>query len=513
MPITNGDSAALRSAIQTATSGTQIDLFGGASPFSVTTLAKRPSFNPIVKTDNYTIAGPAGTRTAIVENTRIYQPNVDGAYGPNIVKDLTLNYTSSSLNTGAILRATTGTRTLDNLLITGQHSGWQGNGGVYMSLTVSNASNAIDTSLILKNSTIAVSGQVGGSAFLQSWNNKGMVNLENNQFDEAGLNAGSFHFGTTYADLTTSSGQLGTYFISNNTFTRSSGSQTPRSRGNRLETVIADVQGNTFSKGAFLDLYGDVSGVKINNQGTPNVANTFETVLGGSGIRLNQSTTSGVQLVTNNGMGSALEIVNNVFTGYGMAITNTSSVANSILSAGSNTVQVGTGTPLSAMVFNRLIAGGSGNNNISSTGATSKDWINAGLGNDTVNGNQGDDYIIGGAGVDSLTGGAGADTFLYYENTEGQDTITDFATASDCLAFRGNTSGGSTFFNFAPGSSLTLGTNFITSGAAATNAVPTFIYFGGVLSYDADGTGGGAAVNIATLTSSPTLAASDIKFF
>ena len=514
MAINVTTSAQLRTAIQNVVSSDPLISVADANYTTITTLAKLPSYRPepAAPFNGYTIDG-ASRASTIIEDTRIYQQNIDGPYGPNIVKDLTLNYTSPSLNTGAILRATTGTRTLDNLLITGQHSGWQGNGGVYMSLTVSDASNAINTSLILKNSTTAVSGQVGGSAFLQSWNNQGMVNLENNQFDEAGLNAGSFHFGTMYADLTTSSGQLGTYFISNNTFTRSSGSQTPRSRGNRLETVIADVQGNTFSKGAFLDLYGDVSGVKINNQGTPNVGNTFETVLGGSGIRLNQSTTSGVQLVTNNGMGSALEIVNNVFTGYGMAITNTSTVANSILSAGSNTVQVGTGTPLSAMVFNRLIAGGSGNNNISSTGATSKDWINAGLGNDTVNGNQGDDYIIGGAGVDSLTGGAGADTFLYYENTEGQDIITDFATASDCLAFRGNTSGGSTFFNFAPGSSLTLGTNFITSGAAATNAVPTFIYFGGVLSYDADGTGGGAAVNIATLTGSPTLAASDIKFF
>jgi len=512
MPITNGDSVALRSAIQAATSGTQIDLFGGPTPFSVTTLAKLPCFEPLTNTDNYTIAGPAGTRTAIVQNTRIYQQNIDGPYGPNTVKDLTLNYTSAPLNTTAILRATTGTRTLDNLAITGQHAGWAGNGGVYMALTVSDAANAITTDLTLKNSTIAVSGQVGSSAFLQSWNNKGMVKLENNQFDEAGLNAGSFHFGTMYSDLSTSSGQLGSYFISNNTFTRSSGSQTPRSRGNRLETVVADVQGNTFSKGAFLDLYGDVSAVKVNNLGTPNVANTFETVLGGSGIRLNKSTTSGVQLVTNNGMGSSLEVVNNVFSGYGMAITNNDPATNSILSVGSNTVTTGTGTPLSPMVFNRLLAGGSGNNNINATGLTSKDWINAGAGNDTVKGNEGDDYIIGGAGVDSLTGGTDADTFLYYENTEGQDTITDFASASDCLAFRGNTSGGSTFFNFAPGASLTTGTNFITSGSPGTTG-PTFIYIGGVLSYDADGSGGGAAVNIATFTGSPTIAASDIKFF
>jgi Ca2+-binding RTX toxin-like protein len=147
------------------------------------------------------------------------------------------------------------------------------------------------------------------------------------------------------------------------------------------------------------------------------------------------------------------------------------------------------------------------------TGGGFADWISGGGGSDTLSGAGGADYLIGGADVDSLTGGSGADTFVYYDSTEGQDTITDFTTAVDCLAFRGNTSGGSSFFNFAPGATLTLGTNFITSGSVATNAVPTFIYFGGVLSYDADGTGGGAAVNIATLATSPTLAASDIKFF
>jgi Ca2+-binding RTX toxin-like protein len=519
MPITNGDSVALRSAIQAATSGTQIDLFGGASPFSVTTLAKFPSFNPIVKTDNYTIAGPAGTRTAIVENTRIYQQNVDGAYGPNNVKDLTLNYTSPSLNTGAILRATTGTRTLDNLLITGQHSGWQGNGGVYMSLTLSNAivnpiTNAvsgINTSLTLKNSSIAVSGQVGGSAFLQSWNNEGDVTLDNNQFDEAGLNAGSFHFGTMYADKSTTGGPLGMYSITNNTFTRLTGSTTPRSRGNRLETVIATVQGNTFKNGAFLDLYGDVSAVSINDGGSGLLsdANKFETVYGGAGIRFNKTTTSGVQLVT-----TGIDIQRNVFSGYGLAITNVDSTPGSVIVNNSfNKIRTGSTTALPEINFNRQYAGGSGNNNIVAPAGNNRDWINAGAGNDTVNGAQGDDYLIGGAGVDSLTGGTGADAFVYYDSTEGQDVITDFTTASDCLAFRGNTSGGSNFFNFAPGSSLTLGTDFITSGSSATNAVPTFIYFGGVLSYDADGSGGGAAVNIATFTDSPPIAASDLKFF
>jgi Ca2+-binding RTX toxin-like protein len=210
---------------------------------------------------------------------------------------------------------------------------------------------------------------------------------------------------------------------------------------------------------------------------------------------------------------SGIIIQSNVFSGYGLAITNVDSTPGSIIIINSfNKIRTGSTTALPEINFNRQYAGGSGNNSITPTG-NNRDWINAGAGNDTANGGQGDDYLIGGAGVDDLTGGLGADAFVYYDSTEGQDVITDFTTASDCLAFRGNTSGGSNFFNFAPGSSLTLGSNFITSGASATNAVPTFIYFGGVLSYDADGSGGGAAVNIATFTGSPTIAASDIKFF
>jgi len=111
-----------------------------------------------------------------------------------------------------------------------------------------------------------------------------------------------------------------------------------------------------------------------------------------------------------------------------------------------------------------------------------------------------------------MTGGVGNDTFLYYETTEGQDIITDFTTGADSLAFRGKDTGGTTFFNFAPGSSLTLGTNFFTSAPPALTPGPIFTFIGGLLSYDADGSGGAAAVNIATL-SVGSVAASDIKFF
>jgi hypothetical protein len=48
------------------------------------------------------------------------------------------------------------------------------------------------------------------------------------------------------------------------------------------------------------------------------------------------------------------------------------------------------------------------------------------------------------------------------------------------------------------------------AGAVPTAAVPQVLYAGGVLRFDADGTGGAAAVIVAALAGAPALAAADI---
>lgn len=497
MAIPNGDSTALRSAIQAATSGTQIDLTGGPNPYSVTTLAKFPCFDPLERTDNYAIAGPAATRTAIIQNTRIYQQNIDGPYGPNLVKDLTFNYTSAAINNTAILRATTGIRTLDNLAITGQHSGWAGNGGVYMSLATSNGFNPISTDLTLSNSTIAVSGQVGTASFMQSWNNVGTVNLTNNTFNEAGLNRGSFHFATMYPGGVVGDGPYGTYNVSGNTF---NGNNTTKSNGNRVESVQeANILNNTFNSGSYIDLAGDVSGVKIQNT-------TFNTILNGPGIRFTLNSSSGAVLDTT----MPPTISNNAFTGYGLAVTYNDSPSPAVAShysftGADNTVKAGA---LAVRTFGRMSAGSSLGDTIIGAGATA-DWINGGGGNDTINAGNGSDYVIGGIGSDRIITGSGQDIILYYETNEGGDTITDFNfAATDRLAFRKDA--------FMPGGSTgTLPNANFSTNAAAITTVPTFLYTGGVLTYDADGLNTGAAgVNIATFSPTvPALTAADILLF
>ena len=120
--------------------------------------------------------------------------------------------------------------------------------------------------------------------------------------------------------------------------------------------------------------------------------------------------------------------------------------------------------------------------------------------NDTLLGDAQSNVITGGLGADNLTGGGGADTFAYKSFSEGSDTITDFGSDDK---FRLSAAG---FGGLTMGINLSLATattGMLVNGNAATSAVATFFYSNGVLKFDADGTGSGQAVTIATLTNGP----------
>ena len=349
-----------------------------------------------------------------------------------------------------------------------------------------NAAAPITVSLSLTNVSVTLGGQGngfngtnGGSAFLHSWNNNGPVTIANSSFNEGG-------FASTFNFLGSGASPSGSYTISSNNFVRST-NRTVRPESNRLQNVIASVSTNTFSDGSYLDLHGNISGITL-------TSNTFSTITNGFGIRVTSPNTGAAPTLSGT----------NVFTGTGLPLKYVNAAANtSYTLTGAVTV--------SGTAFSNLIAGGQGADTIS--GTTNADWINgddgadsiSGLaGNDSILGGGGNDTINGGLGVDTLTGGAGNDAFVYNATNEGQDVITDFIPANDTIRFLSSAFG-----------SLPLGTlnaaNFTTT--IPSGAVPTFIYSGGVLSYDADGTGVGAAVNIATLTGSPALTSSRITIF
>ncbi|QOZ28588.1 calcium-binding protein [Bradyrhizobium sp. CCBAU 51753] len=134
-----------------------------------------------------------------------------------------------------------------------------------------------------------------------------------------------------------------------------------------------------------------------------------------------------------------------------------------------------------------------------------------GIGNDGNNvmvGNGGDDFLNGLAGNDILTGGAGADLFVFTTSIAGGnnvDTITDFASGTDRIVLDH-----AIFAGVAPG--VLEDAAFALSTAAET-AATRFIYDpnSGALSYDADGSGAGAAVQFAMLgtTTHPAVSAHD----
>jgi Ca2+-binding RTX toxin-like protein len=129
--------------------------------------------------------------------------------------------------------------------------------------------------------------------------------------------------------------------------------------------------------------------------------------------------------------------------------------------------------------------------------------LQGGVGADFLKGNAGANVVNGGAGADTLTGGGGADKFVIDTLTGGFDTITDFTVAVDDIVLSS-----AAFSALAPGA-LT-GAEF-RIGASAITAAQHVIYNSttGALFYDADGSGGGAAVQIAQLSTGLALTNND----
>ena len=190
-----------------------------------------------------------------------------------------------------------------------------------------------------------------------------------------------------------------------------------------------------------------------------------------------------------------------------------------------------------------------GDNTLNGTGQSDtlygQDGINSVLygngGNDILIGGSAQDLISGGAGADTLTGNAGADLFTYTNPatdfaTAGMDIITDFSgngvimsaaptsdlayLDGDVLVFDlatlniGNGTGLLAGATLDDGLYYTLSSTGLISeaNAVATAGHAQFLYntTTKVLSFDADGTGAGQAVEIATLTGVTSLAETNI---
>ncbi len=126
---------------------------------------------------------------------------------------------------------------------------------------------------------------------------------------------------------------------------------------------------------------------------------------------------------------------------------------------------------------------------------------------DKLTGNDIGNIINGGLGSDTLTGGAGADAFVFssaLSKTKNVDTITDFTVGQDVIWLE----------NTGVFSSLTIAgflssANFSLTKANDSNDFIVYNKATGDIFYDADGSGGGAAIKFAHVNPNTFLLAAD----
>jgi len=139
------------------------------------------------------------------------------------------------------------------------------------------------------------------------------------------------------------------------------------------------------------------------------------------------------------------------------------------------------------------LKGNTSNNTL--TGNDGSNTLDGAVGRDSLFGGNGNDVLVGGTGNDTLAGGAGKDVFKFNAGLASNiDKITDFAVVDDTIQLE------NAIFTKLTTTGVLNAANFVNAAVASDfNDYVIYNPATGELSYDADGSGAGAAVKIALL--------------
>ena len=171
-------------------------------------------------------------------------------------------------------------------------------------------------------------------------------------------------------------------------------------------------------------------------------------------------------------------------------------------STGSNISSAGGSIDVRGGGASDRVIGGAGRDMIS--GSSGNDMLKGQGGNDRLDGGADQDFLDGGTGSNVVTGGGGADKLVLHDDGS-QDRFTDFQSGVDKL--------GLDLSEFRGLERLETGVNFF-SGSAPVDDVAT-IYFSRnthILWFDQDGKGGAAADEVAELSGTSNVVASDFFY-
>ena len=206
------------------------------------------------------------------------------------------------------------------------------------------------------------------------------------------------------------------------------------------------------------------------------------------------------------GTGNDTYIVNEaadaIYESAGQGEDRVNASVSYVLTPGASVEMLGTSNAVATAAIN--LTGNELNNTI--YGNAGANVLSGAAGNDSLNGLSGDDVLKGGAGRDVLRGNTGLDIFQFdtaLNAATNVDRIIDFSVADDGIRLEN-----AVFTGLAAGA---LPAGAFHTGAAAADAGDRIIYNSatGALLFDADGTGGTAAIQFATLATGLALTAGD----